>query len=43
MRAIVLNGIYKAKPAAVLSFDDIREAQQLMESNQALGKIIVKL
>ena len=39
----VAKGIYKAKPAAVFSFDEIRKAQQLMESNQANGKIIVKL
>ena len=39
----VAKGFYKAKPAAVFSFDEIREAQQLMESNQANGKIIVKL
>jgi NADPH:quinone reductase-like Zn-dependent oxidoreductase len=37
------KGIYKAKPAAVLSFDEIREAQRLMGSNQATGKILVKL
>jgi NADPH:quinone reductase-like Zn-dependent oxidoreductase len=39
----VAKGIYKAKPAAVFSFNEIREAQQLMESNQATGKIVVKL
>src|SRR5215475_4830634 len=39
----VEKGVYKAKPAAVFSFDQIREAQRLMESNQANGKIIVKL
>ena len=39
----VAKGIYKAKPAAVFSFDEIREAQRMMESNQANGKIIVKL
>jgi len=39
----VAKGIYKAKPAAVFSFDEIRDAQQLMESNKANGKIIVKL
>jgi NADPH:quinone reductase-like Zn-dependent oxidoreductase len=37
------KGIYKAKPAAVFSFNEIREAQRLMESNQATGKIVVKL
>jgi NADPH:quinone reductase len=39
----VAKGIYKAKPAAVFLFDEIREAQRLMESNQANGKIIVRL
>jgi NADPH:quinone reductase-like Zn-dependent oxidoreductase len=39
----VAKGIYKAKPAAVFSFNEIREAQRLMESNKANGKIIVKL
>src|SRR5215510_3995244 len=37
------KGIYKAKPAVVFSFNDIREAQRLMESNQATGKIVVKV
>jgi len=39
----VAKGIYKAKPAAVFSFDKIREAQQLMESGKANGKIVVKV
>ena len=39
----VAKGIYKTKPAAVFSFEEIREAQRLMESNQANGKIIVRL
>jgi NADPH:quinone reductase len=39
----VAKGIYKAKPVAVFSFDEIREAQRLMESGQAFGKIVVKL
>src|SRR5262249_5176165 len=39
----VAKGIYKAKPAAVFSFDEIREAQRLMESGQANGKIVVKV
>jgi NADPH:quinone reductase len=38
----VEEGVYKAKPAAVFSFDQVREAQELMESNRAGGKIIVK-
>jgi NADPH:quinone reductase-like Zn-dependent oxidoreductase len=37
------KGIYKTKPAAALSFDEIRKAQRLMGSNQATGKILVKL
>lgn len=36
-------GIYKAKPARVLRFDEIREGHRLMESNQANGKIVVTL
>jgi NADPH2:quinone reductase len=39
----VAKGIYKAKPAAVFSFDEIREAQRLMESGKANGKIAVKV
>jgi len=39
----VAKGIYKAKPVAVFSFDEIREAQRLMESGEAFGKIVVKL
>jgi len=39
----VAQGIYKAKPAAVFRFEEIREAQKLMESNQANGKIVVTL
>ena len=39
----VAKGIYKAKPAAVFSFDEIREAQRLMESGKANGKIVVKV
>jgi hypothetical protein len=30
-------------PRGRFSFDQIREAQRLMESNQATGKIVVKL
>jgi len=37
----VAKGTYKAKPAAVFSFDEIRKAQQLMESGKADGKIVV--
>lgn len=39
----VAKGTYKAKPAAVFSFDEIRDAQRLMESGKANGKIIVKV
>ena len=34
----VAAGIYQAKPARVFQFDDIREAHEAMESNQANGK-----
>jgi NADPH:quinone reductase-like Zn-dependent oxidoreductase len=36
-------GIYKAKPAQVFQFDDIREAHKAMESNQANGKMVVRI
>lgn len=36
-------GRYKAKPAQVFRFDDIQEAHRLMESNQAAGKVVVRL
>jgi NADPH:quinone reductase-like Zn-dependent oxidoreductase len=36
-------GIYKAKPARVFQFDDIREAHEAMESNQANGKMVVRI
>lgn len=39
----VAKGIYKTKPAAVFSFDEIREAQRLMESGRAKGKIVVQM
>src|SRR5262244_3341207 len=39
----VAKGTYKTKPAAVFPFDQIGEAQRLMESGQANGKIIVKV
>jgi NADPH2:quinone reductase len=35
------SGIYKAKPARVFPFDQIREAHETMEANQANGKIVV--
>ena len=36
-------GIYKAKPARVFQFDKIREAHEAMESNQANGKMVVRI
>jgi NADPH:quinone reductase len=39
----VAAGIYRAKPAKVFRFQDIQEAHRLMESNQAAGKIVVRL
>ena len=36
-------GTYKAKPARVFQFDDIREAHEAMESNQANGKMVVRI
>jgi NADPH:quinone reductase-like Zn-dependent oxidoreductase len=37
------SGCYRAKPARVFSFDEIQEAHRLMESNQANGKLVVRL
>ena len=39
----VAAGTYKAKPSKVFRFEDIQEAHRLMESNQANGKIVVRL
>jgi NADPH2:quinone reductase len=39
----VAAGIYKAKPTKVFRFEDIQQAHRLMESNQAGGKIVVRL
>jgi NADPH:quinone reductase len=39
----VAAGTYKAKPAKVFRFEEIREAHRFMESNQANGKIVVKV
>jgi NADPH2:quinone reductase len=36
-------GIYHAKPARVFGFDQIQAAHRAMESNQAGGKLVVKL
>jgi len=37
----VAAGRYKAKPARVFRFEDIREAHRVMESGQAGGKMVV--
>lgn len=37
------SGAYKAKPAKVFRFEEIREAHRLMESNEANGKIVVRI
>lgn len=39
----VEDGTYKAKPARVFRFEDIREAHRLMEAGAANGKIVVRL
>jgi NADPH2:quinone reductase len=39
----VADGSYKAKPAKVFGFEEIQDAHRLMESNQAGGKIVVRL
>jgi NADPH2:quinone reductase len=39
----VASGAYKAKPAKVFAFEQIREAHRLMESNEANGKIVVRV
>jgi len=39
----VENGTYKAKPARVFRFEEIREAHRLMESSGANGKIVVRV
>jgi NADPH2:quinone reductase len=39
----VADGSYKAKPAKVFGFEEIRQAHRLMESNQAGGKIVVRI
>ena len=46
MQAIVervAGGTYQAKPARVFHFDEIAEAHRVMESNQANGKLVVRL
>jgi NADPH:quinone reductase-like Zn-dependent oxidoreductase len=39
----VEGGAYKAKPARVFRFEEIREAHRLMEAGAANGKIVVRL
>jgi NADPH:quinone reductase-like Zn-dependent oxidoreductase len=36
-------GLYKANPARVFDFHDIREAHRLMEADEAMGKFVVTL
>ena len=37
------SGAYKATPAKVFRFEEIREAHQLLETNEAGGKVVVRL
>ena len=39
----VANGSYQARPANVFGFDEIQAAHELMESGQAMGKLVVRL
>src|SRR5215813_11743550 len=39
----VAAGRYKAKPSRVFRFEDIREAHRVMEANEAIGKLVVRL
>jgi NADPH:quinone reductase-like Zn-dependent oxidoreductase len=39
----VAAGRYQARPAGVFRFEDIREAQRMMEENRAFGKVVVCL
>jgi len=39
----VASGEYTAKPARVFSFDQIQEAHRIMETNQANGKLVVRI
>jgi NADPH:quinone reductase len=39
----VVSGAYRAKPAKVFRFEDIQAAHRLMESNEASGKIVVRV
>ena len=37
------SGVYQAKPARVFRFEEIAEAHRVMESNQAGGKLVVRM
>lgn len=39
----VAEGVLEAKPSRVFSFDQVREAHRIMESNEAGGKMVVVL
>jgi NADPH2:quinone reductase len=39
----VARGTYKAKPAKIFAFDEMPEAHRFMESNQANGKIVIRV
>ena len=39
----VASGAYRAKPTKVFRFEDIQAAHRLMESNEASGKIVVRV
>jgi NADPH2:quinone reductase len=39
----VESGAYKAKPARVFRFEDIQQAHRLLETNEAGGKIVVRV
>ena len=39
----VADGTYKAAPAKVFGFDEIREAHRLLETGQAGGKLVVRV
>jgi NADPH:quinone reductase-like Zn-dependent oxidoreductase len=41
--ADVQSGRYRAKPARIFRFEDIREAHRVMESNEVKGKMVVVL
>ena len=39
----VASGAYKAKPVRVFRFEDIQEAHRLLETNEAGGKLVVRI